>query len=267
MTALFFVLVSGVFSSPPPPPAPLDIAAVRENLRAFTDGKGHVVCVLTDRNHPQRLVFYGDGKTLYAQRVTFFAANQDDLGGPWRMSWKFQDPRISGERGPYGHVRRSGDRWTVVCADRTTRLIPMGGQAENRLLRAATFRHPLGRRWPYLLARDPGGRYYFVDRHHAGLSARPGGDATDLRVWRGAPGRMVRLPVKRAATDSTGGVFTTRRGVLRFLDSGETASATWVAKGRSTKLAVLSIRRNLSLIFDDLGVYFGERLGTPCDDL
>ncbi len=88
----------------------------------------------------------------------------------------------------------------------------------------------------------------------------------DFRIWRGLHGKMKRLKMKNVALDSEGSVFSTARGDLRLVLS-EPGVATWAAGHRHTRLKVLPIRRNLSVIFSELGVYFGQQLGTPCDDL
>jgi hypothetical protein len=48
------------------------------------------------------------------------------------------------------------------------------------------------------------------------------------------------------------------------LDRKETV---WIHHNQRTPLSNLPVEDNHVLIYSDLGVYTGERLGTPCDDL
>lgn len=43
--------------------------------------------------------------------------------------------------------------------------------------------------------------------------------------------------------------------------------ALWIQGKRSKDLKALPIEENLGVIFNELGIYLGEPLGTPCDDL
>ena len=64
--------------------------------------------------------------------------------------------------------------------------------------------------------------------------------------------------------DSEGDIFITRAEKLRLvLDKHETV---WLEGGKSTKLVMLEAADNHVLIYNDLGVYTGQKLGTPCDD-
>jgi hypothetical protein len=44
------------------------------------------------------------------------------------------------------------------------------------------------------------------------------------------------------------------------------APSTWIEKQKKTELRTVPISENLPLIYNELGVYTGVRLGTPCDD-
>ena len=45
--------------------------------------------------------------------------------------------------------------------------------------------------------------------------------------------------------------------------------ATWAEKKKDLKLTLVPVdfNKNVAMIYNELGVYTGERLGTPCDDL
>jgi hypothetical protein len=60
-------------------------------------------------------------------------------------------------------------------------------------------------------------------------------------------------------------IFTTRSGELRLvLDKKRSV---WVEHKKELELIQLPVEDNHVLIYQDLGVYLGQRLGTPCDDL
>jgi hypothetical protein len=41
----------------------------------------------------------------------------------------------------------------------------------------------------------------------------------------------------------------------------------WMKGKAQTKLIFLPVEANVPMIYTELGVYAGEKLGTPCDDL
>ena len=66
-------------------------------------------------------------------------------------------------------------------------------------------------------------------------------------------------------SDSQGDIFTTRSGELRLVLDKQ--RSVWVERKKELELIQLPIQDNHVLIYQDLGVYEGQRLGTPCDDL
>src|SRR5262249_9355625 len=44
------------------------------------------------------------------------------------------------------------------------------------------------------------------------------------------------------------------------------SEALWVVGQKKKKLLVVPVAATLGMIYQDLGVYAGERFGTPCDD-
>jgi hypothetical protein len=66
-------------------------------------------------------------------------------------------------------------------------------------------------------------------------------------------------------SDSEGDIFATKTGSLRVvLDKHESL---WTQGKKQQKLILLPIEDNAIMIYSDLGVYTGQPLGTPCDDL
>jgi hypothetical protein len=66
-------------------------------------------------------------------------------------------------------------------------------------------------------------------------------------------------------SDSQGDIFTTKKGELRLV-LGKKQSK-WIAGKKETELTSLPLEDNRIMIYRDLGVYTGQRLGTPCDDM
>jgi hypothetical protein len=54
---------------------------------------------------------------------------------------------------------------------------------------------------------------------------------------------------------------------LQTLDSVLIGEAAWIKGKKRTKLIPVPVEDNHVLIYTDLGVYTGQRLGTHCDDL
>jgi hypothetical protein len=147
---------------------------------------------------------------------------------------------------------------TVVCGDKTTELKIVEPKQAAALLKAARF-EPSPRKWqPYALARDDRGNYYYVDRgfHEA--------DKSRFRLFVGPKGDLKQQKMTNVVSDSEGDIFSTRTGSLRLiLDRRE---STWVENEKPRPLKLVPVESNLQMIYNDLGVYTGERLGTPCDD-
>ena len=66
-------------------------------------------------------------------------------------------------------------------------------------------------------------------------------------------------------SDSEGDVFSTKTGSLRLII--DRRESTWIEGEKPRKLMLVPVRQNLGLIYNELGIYAGQRQGTPCDDL
>ena len=73
------------------------------------------------------------------------------------------------------------------------------------------------------------------------------------------------LKMTNVVSDSQGDIFTTKKGELRLV-LDQTRSV-WIAGKKETALTSVPVDANRIMIYTDLGVYAGQRLGTPCDDL
>jgi hypothetical protein len=253
LAGLLLAVPSAASAGPAKNPDRVDISPIKADLKVLSDGRGHFVVV---RNGIGAVaddeLFYGDGKTFYAQRRYSGGRSGDES-----FDNTFWEPRVaSGYQASFGlHDKK----WTVQCGERTTELKPLPRAEGDKILAEAKFLKARWRRQAYALARDNGGTYYFVDR------AREPEQSKDFRVFRGPKGAVKAMKMVNVVNDSEGDIFITKAGKLRLvLDKHET---TWLEGGRTIKLTQLDVADNHVLIYTDLGVYPGEKLGTPCDDL
>ena len=61
-------------------------------------------------------------------------------------------------------------------------------------------------------------------------------------------------------------LFATKKGSLRLV-LNKKGESRWITRKDKVELTVLDLYMNAALIYGELGVYDGERLGTACDDL
>jgi hypothetical protein len=232
------------------PDAPADISAVKDKLEIVTDGKKHFFAVVPFGS-PDHL-YYGDGKTFHAQRV-----GSSSKSGTQSFDFAFWEPRVTS---PYqaSFGLRDG-KYTVQCDDRTTTLTALPAAEGKAMIDGATFLGALWAHQAHALARDDRGTYYYVD-----LLREPA-DNKGFRLYTGLKGTMKPLKMLNIVSDSQGEIFSTPAGELRLvLDKKETV---WIKHKKRTVLANLPVEDNHVLIYTDLGVYAGQRLGTACDDL
>jgi hypothetical protein len=235
------------------PAAPtVDISDVKDKMQILTDGKGHYIAVEPWGKDDKHL-YYGDGKRFHLQR-----SPSGSRQGNEAWSRTFWEPRVSALW--QGGVALNRDKThSVQCGKRATPLTLVEGDDRAKIMAEATFHDPL---WPYrayALARDQKGNYYYVDR------PREPENNKAFRLFAGPRGSLKPLKMTNVVSDSQGDIFTTKKGELRLvLDKKRSA---WVAGKAETELTSLPIDENRIMIYTDLGVYAGQRLGTPCDDL
>jgi len=242
----------------------LDASAFRHALTVLTDGKGHYLAVVTfaGANKDTKVgthLFYGDGVRFHAQRSSGGSSSTSDR----RFSRYFWEPRNLKRHG--GILTGSGDTYTVQCDDRKVDLKPLEAAPQKAMLEAASFFPALWKRHAYVLARDDEGTYLYVDR------AREPPDSFDFRLFRGPRGNLKPLALVNIVSDSEGDIFASKRGRLRLVltrsRGAEERRWQWIAGKKRVDLIDVPVDRNAQLIYRDLGVYDGQRLGTPCDDL
>jgi hypothetical protein len=237
-----------------PPDDSVDVSKYKDDLRVLTDGKGHYFAVIPftiGDDEESGYLFYGDGKTFWAQRRISGGRNGDES-----FDSTFWEPRVNaGYKASFGMHQK---KWTIQCDERVTEVQPVEVGEGRKLVAAAKFMKPRWKRRAYALARDNEGTYYYVDR------AREPENSQDFRVFRGPKGALKAQQMVNVVNDSEGDIFITKAGKLRLvLDKHETV---WLTGATQVKLTPIPIEDNHVLIYTNLGVYSGEKLGTPCDD-
>jgi len=254
-----------VKSPEPPPWGQLNTFGEQAQLEATnvcSDGKAAFVVLAPDRQILYRM-YYGDGKK--------FARVPPPAG---RLSGSsFFDPRVSNPnanpnfRGldmrTYSSVELDTKKKTCVvqCGTRRADLKLLEPKAARDLLSAAVFGPPLHGYKPHVLTRDDRGFYYYVDRGNTPLTEKK------FRLFAGLRGKLKLQPLTNIVSDSQGDIFSTKSGSLRFIAGPGGAQSSWVQGKKVTPLTAIPVADNFGLIYNDLGVYASERLGTPCDDL
>ena len=227
-----------------------------------SDGKSSFVVVAPDEHRIHRL-YYGNGKKF--SRVPQPEAN---IGGD-----NFFDPRnYNASANPnfrgadmrlYSSVEvdEAKKSCVVQCGAKRAQLSVLDAKIASATLRAASFEPPLHKRKPHVLTRDDKGTYYYVDRGNTPETEK------NFRLFVGRRGNLRLQAMTNIIADSQGEIFSTKSGSLRFIAGPGGYDSSWVQGKKVIKLTAIPVEGNYGLIYNDLGVYAGERLGTPCDDL
>ena len=267
--ALAVLLTSGASLAVEPPWGPgknLGQRMVLERTSVCTDGRGHYVTAtpFPGKSHVQ--FFYGDGK-----RFTEMPLAPNHI---WIPPGVFLDPRFENPEAnsnvnnsgldlrPYSRVEvdRKANTCAVTCGKRTTPFtLVEPAQARDMLLKA-TYEPSPQKYAPYALLRDAKGSYYLVEK------STPTSGEKGYRIHIGTRGQMKPQQMLNVVADSKGEIFSTKNGDLQLVLDREQPSF-WIVKKRRKLLRPVPVEQNLLLIYNELGVYTGARLGTPCDDL
>jgi hypothetical protein len=230
-----------------------------EKTHVCSDGKSHFVVIAPSPKHSIEL-FTGDGKTFARVPPPEGYLSGEDFLDP-RYYRKESNPNFRGmDMRVYSSVSyedKKGCKLRCGSNERALTVLPAADAA--KLLLAGTFQPPLQKYKPYALLRDDRGNYYYVDR-----GARPG-EEKRYRMFLGPKGSLKEQKMTNVVSDSEGDIFATKTGSLRLIID-KSAPATWIQGEKRTPLKPVPIGENLPLIYNELGVYLGERLGTPCDD-
>jgi hypothetical protein len=235
--------------------------AILEKTTVCTDRKSHFVVVAPEEQKGSQL-YTGDGSRFVAVRPS-----QWGLAGTM-----FLDPRFvlktanSNFRGAdiriHSEVEVDSQKKTckVRCGDREIPLQILEPGKATPLLIAAKYEPNPQKYAPHALLRDDRGNYYYVER---GIDPD---NEKDFRLYVGPRGNMQLQKMTNIVADSEGEIFSTKKGELRMVVDRVQASV-WIDKKQRYELRTLPVKDNMTLIYTDLGVYAGVRLGTPCDDL
>jgi hypothetical protein len=241
-----------------------------EKTAVCTDGKSHYVVVAPHEKQSTQL-YYGDGKRFFHVPLPPWVLPGEDFFEP-RFIAPNKNPSFRGlDMRLFSSVDYDATKKTcsVSCGERKTDLQIVEADAAKRMLMAATYEPSPHKRTPHALARDNTGRYFYVDQGNTPETQK------SFRLFVGPKGSLKLQKMTNVVADTEGEIFTTKSGSLRYV-SDRRAAPIWIEKGKKTSLTVIPIEtsddngeptNNYQLIYNELGVYLGQKLGTPCDDL
>ena len=272
LLALATLTPSGAAADPPKPapaPAPakqkpIDVSKMKDKLDVYREDNGHYVVVPREASDDASdWVFYGDGKTMYQQRV--FGSGSSDEG----LDFTLWAPRVSQQSGAQLTLGPSGAgaagstprKPTISCDPKVERaLVQLPSDQAKAMLGRATFMPPLWQRITHLIARDDDGTYYFVDV----FRDESGGGGHRLFVGKKS-GQMKEQVLTNVVSDPAGEVFATKDGSLKTFGDNTDKAPVWRHADKATELTVLDVSdaRTRLIIYKEFGIY--GALGTPCD--
>jgi hypothetical protein len=259
--ALVAILVAATAQAAPPKVKAIDVAPVVEKLAVYKDDVGNYYVSPKSRafessDDAEKWVFFGDGKSMYQQRV--IGSSQNDKG----LEWNLWSPRAREMVAATLSLLTTESR--LDCRGRLKddgmgrrKLTQLNSDEAATLFKSAKFYPPLHTRSAHFLARDDDAHYYYVDAIRDDL----GGNG--YRVFMGMKGAMKQLPMSNMASDSVGEIFATKSGQLKIV-AGKNGTAYWVKNGRKTELTIVPVLDNRYLVYRELGIY--GALGVVCDD-
>ncbi len=194
---------------------------------------------------PSKRLSYGDGKTFYLLR---------DQDASYREAFDWL------EGGQRGQIALEDGRWSLYCGRNGRQLEALAGKERQAVLDAAVYATELPwKHTEHFLARDSRGTYYYVDKYKSEFG---GGH---YRVFIGRKGQMKLSKLVGLVEDNEGTLFSTAKGDLRLIIDRGSMSAIWIRGKKSTSLTTVDIGASAKLIYDDLGVYYGEKVGFVCN--
>jgi hypothetical protein len=245
---------------------------ILEKTAVCTDGKSHYVIVAPSEKQSTQL-YYGDGKTFYRVPLPPWVLSGDSFFEP-RFFAKTKNSNFQGlDMRMFASVDYDVKKvsCSASCGERKTDMTILADDAKKTLLMGkATFEPPLHKRAPHHLARDEGGRYFYVDKGNTSDTEK------NFRLFVGPKGGMKLQKMINAVADTEGEIFTTKSGSLRYVTDRKNPPV-WIQGKKKLTLTAVPIEgtdektgepiNNYQLIYNELGVYLGEKLGNPCDDL
>jgi len=250
------VLAASAAHAEPSKHEKIDISDAIGNVDVLRDptGKFYVLpkAYGKDGSTASKWTFYGDGRTMYLQRITLFSV--DDRGvtvGVWA-------PRSRGVQQAQLETKPDGTT-NLICRMKNSKferqpLTRVDDAAAKKLLEKATFLPPLWERQVVFFGRGEGTTYFLVDR----LQDEYGGDG--YRLFSGEKGRMKQIAIDDVANDAAGMVVKVKAGELLIAK----AAVTWKHGKTTTAITRLDPAASRYLIYRELGLY--GQLGTFCED-
>ncbi|WP_375759975.1 hypothetical protein [Corallococcus exercitus] len=235
---------------------------VLESARVCADGKGHYTVLIPHTPEHEGELYYGDGKTFtQVPPVGYTDSKEGMFFEPRFFNPKANDSFRGVDYRVVSYLRLSEDAktCTLSCGEKSLPQQPVPADQAKELLRKASYQPSPVKFQPYALLRDDKGTYYLVER---GIGA----DNKSFRIFTGQRGQVKQQKMLNVVTDSQGEIFSTQGGDLRLVVDREEPSF-WVVKSKRQKLRAVPVGENLPFIYNELGVYTGARLGTPCDDV
>ena len=211
------------------------------NLQVAKAKNGLVMIMDTNEKDPK--FYYGKDGVFKRQKMTWLYGGGGG-GGVF-------DP---GQRS----TLKTGKTWSLKCGNTKVTFKKPSVDDKKALLKNVKLESYAFERQPDTLARDSRGVYYYVDRSIDDLGGK------DFHVYIGKKGDMKKTALKDIVDDSEGKIFSTNNGKLRLLTGQR---AVWISGKTNVKLKELPIDKNEDLIFNQLGAYDGQSLGSVCEDI
>lgn len=258
---LFGVDMKSDFLTVKPPPAAATTKPsnrVEKSVTPPPEVRARMV-VLTDGNaafaayDPQQgswdALYFGDARDVWALRVV--GGGSDGEGNFDRVFW---EPRAKARW--HASFAKKGGAYALQCGDKSVAFVPVSEAETVRLRETFRFHEAPWARRAGTFARDSAGTYFFVDL------SRLENTEPEHRLYMGRKGAMGHVPLQDAIVDAGGEVYLSEVGRLSIPRNGP---AEWVTSSGKSALTPLVIEDQASFIYGALGVYAGEKLGTPCD--
>jgi len=238
--------------------AQLDVKDAAGKINAFKDATGKIYIIPKPTVDKQadlvsQWTFYGDGKTMYQQRIIGSSLAEQV------QSLQIWSPRVRGLPAALLYVRPDGA--DISCKMKGAKyehrpLTQLSEDQANKLLETAKFFPPFFEHQSYFFGRGESTTYYLVDQ------LRPEFGGAGYRLWIGRKGQMKSMTITDFADDTAGSLIVTKTGELKIERKG--GPATWKQGAKAITITRLNPSVNGYLIFRELGVY--AQLGTVCED-
>ncbi|MDQ3334080.1 MAG: hypothetical protein M4D80_02885 [Myxococcota bacterium] len=202
----------------------------------------------------EKWTFYGDGRTMYLQRIVLFSTEHGNITvGAW-------SPRVRSV--PHAILEKTKDgAASLICRMQSSKYVrrPLKLLSEadaTKLLKSARFEPVFWERRVFFFGRGDASKYYLVDM----LRDEYGG--AGFRLFVGPKGQMKQIAISDVADDTGGASVTTKLGELRVEPKNN--GAVWKQGKKMVAVTRLDPQPNAFLIYRELGVY--GQLGAVCED-